>query len=331
MRKFPMSLLLAIAIAASAAAPSVDATAAEQTSCYGGAVPAPPVTRQTIVLIDNTTAPDADVTEAFVRAATRAAATPGQRFVVLSFSALGPGQALRKHVDRVIEAPLTDPDLVENLPIKPYRSSQRCVKAVVAEWPRRAEAAIREVIDGVGDRARFRRSEIIYTVAEVLAVFGARDLRDSHLYVLSDGHEHGSLGVDMYGRDGRPRPIDARVELGRLPREVLSRRAGSGAWQVMWFGLMNEGKERQDRYVDVQSFKQMRSFWELLLVQHWGVSSAVIDRIPIASADAPERLKPDLGPDSWRHAAEASRHVTLNTRRVHQSERETARRLIRRD
>lgn len=330
MRKFPMQVLLAIAIAAGAAVPSVDATAAEQTSCYGGAVPAPQVSRQTIVLIDNTTAPDADVTEAFVRAASRAAATPGQRFVVLSFSALGPGQALRKHVDRVIEAPITDTDLVENLPIKPYRTSQRCVKTVVAEWPRRAEAAIREVIDGVGDRTRFKRSEIIYTVAEVLAVFGPSDMRESHLFVLSDGHEHGSVGVDMLGRDGKPRSIDARVELGRLPREVLSRRAGNGTWQVMWFGLMNEGKERQDRHVDVQSFKQMRSFWELLLVQHWGVSSAVIDRIPIASADAPERLQIDVGPDSWRHAAGASRPAIL-TGHLRPSDRATASRLVRRD
>lgn len=306
MRTFPTSVLLAIALGL--AVPWHEAPAAEPGSCYGGAVPAPPARRQTIVLIDKTTAPERDVAEAFVSTAIREAALPGQRFVVLTFSALGPDQAITKHFDRVLEAPITDADQIENLPIRPFRTAQRCVKTRAAEWPRLAEAAIRAAMGDSGDRSRFKRSEIVYALNKVLTTFEDRGIHDSRILVLSDAYENGSWGVSMYGRDGRPRPIVARDELGRLAPEVRNHRVRNGTWNVVWFGLMSEGSGRQDRYFDVRSVQQVRAFWEHLLVRNWGVSSAVIDRIPLNAFDAADRLRADLPPAGPHHvAAQCSR------------------------
>lgn len=304
MRTFPTSVLLAIALGL--AVPWHEAPAAEPGSCYGRAVPAPPARRQTIVLIDKTTAPDHDVAEGFVSAATREAALPGQRFVVLTFSALGPDQAITKHVDRVVEAPITDPDQIENLPIRPFRTAQRCVKTRAAEWPRLAEAAIRTAMGDSGDRSRFKRSEIVYSLHKVLTTFEDPGIQDVRLLVLSDAYENGSLGVSMYGRNGSPRPIDAREELGRLVPEVRARAIRNGTWNVVWFGLMSEGSGRQGRYFDVQSVQQVRAFWEHLLVRDWGVSSAVIDRIPLNPFDTAGRFRADLRLTGPHHVAAQS-------------------------
>lgn len=304
MRNFPTSLLVAIAL--SLAIPWREAPAAEPGSCYGGAVPAPPAQAQTIVLIDKTTAPEPDVVDAFVSAATRAASVPGQRVVVLTFSALGPDQALAKRFDRVFEAPITDTDLIENLPIRPFRATQRCVKAAAAEWPRWAGAAIRSAIDESDDPARFKRSEIVYSLNEVLRTFERPAMRETRLLVLSDAYENGSLGVTMYGRDGRPRPIDARQELGRLTPELRARRAGSGTWNVLWFGLMSEVKGRQDRYFDARSVQELRAFWMHLLVRDWGVGSAVIDRIPLNPFETATGARADLRLTGQTHVAERS-------------------------
>lgn len=302
MRGLTYSVLVASVVGLAAA--WHDAAAATQGSCYGGAVPAAPVQTQTIVAIDRTMARQQDVDEAFISAASRAAATPGQRLVVLTFSAIGPVQALTKHFDRALEAPIVDATLIENLPIKPFKAAQRCVRAKAAEWPRLAESAIRTAINDIGDPARFKRSEIVYSLNEVLKTFEGGGVRETRLLVLSDAYENGSLGVTMYGRNGKPRLFDARAELGRLAPEVRSRRVGNGKWDVVWFGLMSEGVGRQDRYFDVRHVQQVRAFWMQLLVRDWGVSSVVIDRIPMNAFATPDPVPAEprtAGPQQVAH------------------------------
>lgn len=317
-----------LAMVAGLFTPMGHAWAGKPVSCYTADVPAPAVRTQTVVVIDDTTAPDADVVDAFAQAAARAAMTPNQRYVVLSFSALGPRQGLKKHAEWVIEGPITDPERADELPMKPFRASQRCVKATAAAWPLRAEASVRQAIKGAGDRAKYKRSEIVHSLSKVLDHFGDPDFQHTTLLMLSDAYENGSLGrgstgISMYGRDGRPRSIDARKELARLPPEFLARRVRGGAWDVTWFGLMNEGQDREARYADVQTVSQVRQFWELLLVQRWGASSLVIDRIPVTAPDsgrwrqavAPqESLRRDdrqeiAGPPQWPRVAERGRPV----------------------
>lgn len=304
MRNLPTSLLVAIAL--NLAIPWREAPAAESGSCYGGDVPAPPAQAQTIVLIDKTTVPEPDVVEAFVSAATRAASVPGQRVVVLTFSALGPDQALAKRFDRVFEAPITDTDLIENLPIKPFRATQRCVKATAAEWPRLTTATIRAAINDGADPARFKRSEIVYSLNEVLRTFERPGMRETRLLVLSDAYENGSLGVTMYGRNGRPRLVDARQELGRLAPAVRTHRVASGTWYVLWFGLMSEAKGQQERYFDARSVQEVRAFWMHLLIRDWGVASAMIDRIPVNPFETATGARADPRLAGQNHVAERS-------------------------
>lgn len=282
MRAHPISLLLAVL--ACLAALSDDVAAADAASCYSHAVPAPPVRRQTIILIDLTTATDADADEAFVQATATASTPPGQRYVVLSFSGLASGQYLKMHLDRVVEAPITDPTIVETLPIRPFRSSQRCVEQTARVWPRQAADAVRGVLSSGADRLRMQRSEIVYSLGEVLRTFVHPGIEATELYVYSDGWENGSLGVSMYGKDGRPRVINAGVELDRLQQRIQPRIPSSGALNVTWFGLMVEDAAAGDRYYDVRAVRQMRDFWERLLTS-MGAGAVRIDRIPMNQSE----------------------------------------------
>lgn len=277
MNKLNTSVLLSVALTSSLA--WTDGHTTEPASCYSAAVPAPELSYQTIVVIDRTTAPEADVVDAFVQAVRQAASQPGQRFVVLSFSAMAVGEGLRKHEDRVVEAPITDPNVVEDLPIRPFKASQRCVKTAAQAWPAQAASGVRGVIEAVGDRSRFKRSEIVYTLSEVLQRFTAEGNMRTRVYVLSDGHEAGSVNVNMHGKDGQPRSIDAAVELKRLPTAMRSRKVGHAEVSVVWFGLMSEGEGRNRRYRDARDIEQLRAFWKAL-IENWGARPTQIDRLP---------------------------------------------------
>jgi hypothetical protein len=113
------------------------ASEAQEPGCYSRAIPRPAVQRQTIVLIDLTTAVVGAVVESFRDPVGHAAAQPGQRYVVLtSFASIALGQRLTKHLDRVVEAPIDEPEMVENLPIRAFRQSQaRAQQALASTRP----------------------------------------------------------------------------------------------------------------------------------------------------------------------------------------------------
>jgi hypothetical protein len=144
---------------------------------------------------------------------------------------------------------------------------------------------VRGVLSNGADRLRLQRSEIVFSLGEVLRTFVQPGVEATEIYVYSDGWENGSLGVSMYGKDGRPRVIDASVELDRLHQRMQPRQLPpSGALNVTWFGLMVEDAAAGDRYYDVKAVRQLRDFWERLLIS-LGAGAVRIDRIPMNQSE----------------------------------------------
>lgn len=265
-------LLFAVPFAAPLAAATDDATA----TCYSATIPMPPVRRQTLVLIDETTPVAPPVAEAFKRGVLLATRAPGQRVVVLTFAGLAANERPMVRFDAIAESPITDPDEVDRLPIKPLRASQTCVQVRQAAWPQRVAAAV----DGAMPRLSgpdFQRSEILYALGEVLKSFAAPEV-STRLLVFSDGLQHGS-GVSFY-RDSRPRAFDAAIELARLPKAAAAAPMSQpGAVDVLWWGLMAQKADAPSAaagtYFDAAQLAQLATFWTHLL-EGWHVRSVQI-------------------------------------------------------
>ena len=266
----PMALTLAVSLGILAAQ-----TSAQEVSCYSQAIPMPPVRQQTILLIDLTTPAAEGVVESFRHAAMAAAKQPGQRFVILSFAGIAPGQRLTKHLDHVVEAPIVDPALIENLPIRAFQKSQACVRDTLKAWPATAAGALAQAFSGRG-RESFQRSEIIHALAETLRNFATPDV-PTRLLVYGDGLQHG--GISFYGRDKRPRKIDANAELARLPQQTLAPPVQPlGPLKVLWWGLLVEdGIASGGKYYDSETIAQLRLFW-IRLLTGWGSRDVQIEQ-----------------------------------------------------
>lgn len=258
--------------------------------CYPPGIPAPPVRLQTILLLDLTTPRVPRVVESYRRAAMAAASAQGQRLIVLTFAGISPTERLATVFDDVVEAEITDANLVENLPIRAYQRSRACVRTALASWPAKVTMALSDALEGHGAQP-FQRSEIVHTLGEALRSFAAPGVT-TRLLVYSDGLQHGS-GASFYGPDRRPRKIDATQELARVPEGAAAPPAlAIGEVQVLWWGLLLGDASVPDksngvnRYYDADTIEQLRTFWARLLLG-WGVQSVQIER---------DLLNPRLGP-----------------------------------
>jgi hypothetical protein len=265
------SIALALALAVLAGSARAQLPAA---SCYAPSIPMPPVRTQTIVLIDLTTPVVDTVVDGFQRTVLQAAQQPGQRFVILSFAGLAAGQRLRAHLDYVVEAPIEDDEQKERLLIAAFRKSQKCVSDALAAWPRIAATALTKAMASHGG-ADFQRSEIIYALSETVRSFAAPGMT-TQILVYGDGLQTGS-GTTFYGRDRRPRRIDAEAELARLSLEAKAPLAPQrSSVSVLWWGLLlQKGEAADSGYHDSQTIEQLRSFWSKLLLG-WGVRDVQI-------------------------------------------------------
>jgi len=255
-----------------------------QQPCYRDSIPAPPVRRQTILLVDLTTARATDVIESFRKIAIATAKDPGQRFVILSFAGIAPEERLSQHLNGIVQAEIVDPEVVDDLPMMAFRESQACVKKARKAWPVQVQVSLAKVFAG-GASDRFQRSEIVYALAVTLRSLATPDLA-TRLLVYSDGLQFGS-GLSFYGGDKRPRTIDAAAELAKLGEDRLSPPGQSmGPFKVLWWGLMvEEAGPIGKPYYDSKTIEQLRQFWSRLLLG-WGASSVQIE---------PSLVNPQLG------------------------------------
>ena len=289
MRSRALTSTLMALVACCLAAVSADSMAQ---SCYSTKVPAPQVRQQTIVVVDRTTHADPNAVASFRQAAVAAASRPGQRVVVLSFAGIAPGQDLKKHLDRVIDAPISDPEVIENLPIRPFKASQKCVREALGKWPEELNEVLGRVIES-RKPTLLERSEIVHALSNALRTFAAPGM-NSFMYVYSDGLENGEGpgALRFYGRDGHSRKIDALAELARLPQRVRARPVPAlGPVSVRWAGLLALEPTAQVKYVDAEALNQLQLFWTHLLTG-WGVDNVQVERILLDAGVASVESRP---------------------------------------
>lgn len=259
-----MAALLSFSLIGTATAQTVP-----RPSCYTE-VPSPGIDMVTIVLIDSTSPRAESVIADYKRVAAQATARSGQRYVILTFAGLAPGQHVTRVDDFTIEAPIRDQDLQARLPIVAFRRSQKCVSTVGAALRTHIPVVVSAALPARGD---FQRSEIVYALRETLREFAVPG-RAVRILVYSDALQHSRV-LSFYS-DRRPRRIDAEVELRKVPAEWRAAPVAElGDVSVLWFGVLaqNDDPGRAapiDDYHDPATMEQLKKFWTRLLAG-WGV------------------------------------------------------------
>lgn len=271
--------------------------AATAGACYSSAIPAPAVQHQTVVLVDLTTPLEPSVVASFRRAVEGVAKTPGQHLSIYSFAGMAAGQHLTEQYAATLEAPIADPKLVERLPIKAFRQSQACIKAAHEQTQRQVKAAMDAVLAPALAPRHFERSEILYSLREVVSL--ATPGISTRILIFSDALQHGS-GISFYGLDKRPRLIDAKAELARLKPSMASspRQPDAGPLKVLWWGVLAEPAptaSARTAYYDSDMLDGLQTFWSGVLKKNWGAADVQIGPtvkapntafLPLAAAEA---------------------------------------------
>lgn len=229
---------------------------------------APRSARQLVVLVDRTTPTDPIAWPAFLATARVLAGRPGQRIAVVAFAGLARGESLSTVTSLVVEPPLVDQAVVDDLPIAPYRRSQRCVEEGARSAAHRVIGALNGLV-GTPGGGELMQSEIAYSVRKAIADFSG-DL-ETTILIYSDGFEHSRDGQSFYVR-GEVRAIEAAQELNVLQRRGLGAMVGPERTSphVLWFGLM---AVEQKRYFAPTDEAALAGFWRAAL-SLWGVREA---------------------------------------------------------
>lgn len=241
----------------------VNPALAVEPSCYSAEVPAPLITEQTIVLLDLTAPLEGNPVRDFVAAVTAVARRPGQRIVILPFAGIAHGETVSRALDEVIEAPITDDDVINNARIGPFKRSQKCVHGNHMKIQAKIQAVLATLLKQ--PEQPMAKSEIVYTLRRSIADFAQRDLV-TRMLVYSDALQNGS-GMNFY-LNGQPRDIDPATELRKLARTKQDQlETDPGVFRAYWWGLLGEtgSSATKIHYRDAQTLEHYAGFWRQLL------------------------------------------------------------------
>lgn len=272
-RQLGWALLMSLGLTALAAGQAK----AQSRSCYPNGVPAPIVAQTTVTLIDLTTPAGETFDGLLAHLLSQPAAG---RHVVLSFSALGGGEQLRKVFDAVLPATPTA-EQQRTLPVRLVKAIQRCVQQEATQFPSALEQAMRRV-RAKTDGQEYKRSEVLHALHEALSAFTGTPGQVS-FYVYSDGLQNGEgpKALSFYNARGAPRTIDFKRELARLPESIKTLHARTTPLQLTWVGLGLQPST--SRHVSPQALQSWKNFWHELLVSYWNIPEPAILQSLISS------------------------------------------------
>ncbi len=245
---------------------------AAPTSCYPKELQAykRATTQTAVVLIDESTPRDATTEKDFKTAVDTLTSSP-TNIVLLAYAGLAPGQTLRI-VDRwVVEAPITDETIIQDVIISTNKKHQRCIRDQHAQTKAELSSALEKLFTTLPIVTE--RSEIAYALGSVVADF-VRPNESTQIYHYSDGMQYskGANGRSFYGPDMRARKINAKTELAYFAKDPATAPRGKpqgGFVSVLWWGMLllptPERKSEKLAYLDSATISDFRSFWTIYL------------------------------------------------------------------
>lgn len=288
---FLFARLLGALLLGSTAATAVQAASL---SCYQGNLaqfkPAGGATR--VLLVDKTTARDRAVSERDFRAAVALQTGSAGRIVLLAYAGHSPGQSLSRIDEWLLEAPLVDDAVIQDMVISDHRRLQSCLR----KQKNAAQSGITVALDQLFSSmpiAAAERSEITYALRTVLHDFVTPD-QATQVFHYSDAMQYskGAGGRSFYGTGTQPRLIKPAVELAAMADETKRARADKPAGSfisLLWYGALlappHPGPKAKVAYLDSATIEAFRNFWSGYL------QAAGVDQVQFG---VPSLLNPDL-------------------------------------
>jgi hypothetical protein len=254
-------------------------------SCYPSSMPRQPIFLVSVVLIDESYAPEAITLGAFKKVLNNAVSRP-QQIVLMAYAGLAAGESLRVVNEWYLEPALskTSPEH-ETTVFKDFQDSQRCV----ADQYKKARSEVPIALDSILAKMpiKTKRSEIAYALATVIKDFGRQGI-STQIFHLSDGIQNsGPSGRNFYTKNGKPRKIDPVAEAKAFAKEgfITAQPHANGSVSVLWWGMLSEPKTGNGNYLDPNLINDYKTFWSSML-KSWGAEKVQIG--------VPSLINPDL-------------------------------------
>jgi hypothetical protein len=255
-------------------------------SCYPSSMPAQPIPLVTVLLIDESSAPETVTLRDFKKAVNDSINRP-QHLFLLAYAGLAAGESLRVVNQWYLEPALNkaSPEYQSTV-FKQFKDSQACV---VKQY-QKAQTEISANLDAVLSKMpiKTKRSEIAYALATVVKDFAHQGM-STQIFHLSDGIQYGGpTGRNFYAKNGQPRKIDPLIEAKAIGKEgftLAQSKPAKGGVSVLWWGMLSVPKTSKDNYLDPNMVNGYKIFWSSML-ESWGASKVQIG--------VPSLINPDL-------------------------------------
>jgi hypothetical protein len=259
-------------------------------SCYLGELAQyrPAVLETVVSLVDLSSEPGA-VQQKMLAAVKDATDKQSRLVVVVSYAGNATGESLKVEFEGLIEAPLTDQQIIDNTIIKTFKAHQKCIREQHLHARQGAINAMQGILSSMPIQTA--RSEIAYAIASTVQSY-AQSNRNLLLLHLSDGLQHAQGGRSFYGINKQARKIDTNIELKAFARDgaTAPRSKPQGAHiSLLWWGMLAtpklEAATSKPVYLDTATIGSFKTFWEQY------VRSLGVEKVQIGT---PHLLNPDL-------------------------------------
>lgn len=240
-------------------------------SCYGSikvGVPAPPLSTELFVLIDQTTPLDATLKNT-VRENVGRLVQPGTAFVVATFSSFGQGRYLE-----VLSAGTLEPALPakvrDDIGVKLLHSFDACLAKQRDFGRNAAAAALNKALSGISPE--YTKSDVMGSMRELSYRIRQSAAQDKILFLVSDMLENS--GISSFYGHRNVRQLDVPAEIKKAEAGQMLADLGGARVFVLGAGLVQENSSGAAKdsgvYRDPKTMTALRQFWEQYIARSQG-------------------------------------------------------------
>ncbi|MCI4410705.1 MAG: hypothetical protein JHC38_03425 [Thiotrichales bacterium] len=230
--------------------------AMDMTSCTDIAkLPAQQPTQFMLIAVDQTTVPDANLTNKFVSLAVETI-KPDTEVSTYTFSSFSQGRYLSEGFTAALDAQLDDKVRYETAK-KTLAVFDRCLAQKAPAMKQQLQTHLQQAMQQAS--GQLAKSDVIQSLVELAKVIKSNPATRKQAFVFSDMLENSS--VTSFYSNNSVKKLDAAKELALVEKANMFADFGGAKIYVMGAGLLSEQGKSKGVYRDPKTLQALQAFW----------------------------------------------------------------------